>query len=81
MTSLHTTRVRPRSLGAALAAAGLLTALRAGAGPASATPDPGDLTPGSSSGAATPRSAAAAPDREIAPGEITGRDEIVHRKI
>ncbi|MEU7066806.1 hypothetical protein [Streptomyces sp. NPDC046161] len=80
MTSLHTTRVRPRSPGAVLAAAGLLTALLAGAGPASATPDPGDLTPGSSSGAAVPRSAVAAPDRELAPGEIPGQDEIVHSK-
>ncbi|MFD3869909.1 LVIVD repeat-containing protein [Streptomyces sp. NPDC058623] len=76
MTSLHTVRVRHRSLGVALAAAGLLTTLLAAAGPAAATPDPGDLRPGVGSGG----SAASVPDRELAPGEIPGRDEIVHSR-
>ncbi|MEU8433105.1 hypothetical protein AB0F18_09325 [Streptomyces sp. NPDC029216] len=74
MTLLHTVRVRHRSLGAALAAAGLLTTLLAAAGPAAASPDPGDSSPG----AGSRQSAAAAPDRELAPGEIPGQDEIVH---
>ncbi|MGW0394363.1 LVIVD repeat-containing protein [Streptomyces sp. NPDC003042] len=73
MTSLHTTRVRTRSLGVAVAAAGLLTTLLA-AGPAAATPDPGDLTPGNSSGPNT----GIAQGRELAPGDIPGQDEIVH---
>ncbi|KJY44730.1 hypothetical protein VR46_18825, partial [Streptomyces sp. NRRL S-444] len=72
MTSKHTTRVRHRSLGAAVAAAGLLATLFA-AGPAAATPDPGDLSPGASTQGADP-----APGRELAPGEIPGQDEIVH---
>ncbi|MFG2617662.1 LVIVD repeat-containing protein [Streptomyces sp. NPDC048507] len=76
MTTLHTTRVRRRSLGAALAAAGLLTTLLAAAGPAAATPDPGDLSPG----AGSRQSAGLAPDRELAPGEIPGQDEIVHSR-
>lgn len=74
MTLLHTVRVRHRSLGAALAAAGLLTTLLAGAGPAAATPDPGDASPG----AGSRLSADPAPGRELAPGEIPGQDEIVH---
>ncbi|MFB6807177.1 LVIVD repeat-containing protein [Streptomyces sp. NPDC056387] len=73
MTSKHPTRVRRRSLGAAVAAAGLLTTLVA-AGPATATPDPGDLLPGSASS----RIAQSAAGRELAPGEIPGQDEIVH---
>ncbi|MFE2547132.1 LVIVD repeat-containing protein [Streptomyces sp. NPDC059355] len=74
MTSKHTTRVRHRSLGAAVAAAGLLTTLFA-AGPAAATPDPGELSPGSASvRGADP----AAGGRVLAPGEIPGQDEIVH---
>ncbi|MFJ3204106.1 LVIVD repeat-containing protein [Streptomyces sp. NPDC086989] len=73
MTSKHPTRVRRRSLGAAVAAAGLLTTLFA-AGPAAATPDPGDLLPGSASS----RAAQPAAGRELAPGEIPGQDEIVH---
>lgn len=76
MTTLHTARVRHRSLGAALAAAGLLTTLLAAAGPAAATPDPGDLSPG----AGSRQSAGSAPDRELAPGEIPGQDEIVHSR-
>lgn len=74
MTSQHSVRVRHRSLGAALAAAGLLTTLLATAGPAAATPDPGDLTPG----AGSRQSTAPAQDRELAPGEIPGKDEVVH---
>ncbi|KJY27857.1 LVIVD repeat-containing protein [Streptomyces katrae] len=74
MTLLHTVRVRHRSLGAALAAAGLLTTLLAAAGPAAASPDPGDSSPG----AGSRQSADRAPGRELAPGEIPGQDEIVH---
>ncbi|MEU3405893.1 hypothetical protein ABZ766_18410 [Streptomyces sp. NPDC006670] len=74
MTLLHTVRVRHRSLGAALAAAGLLTTLLAAAGPAAASPDPGDSSPG----AGSRRSADLAPGRELAPGEIPGQDEVVH---
>ncbi|MFF3326892.1 LVIVD repeat-containing protein [Streptomyces sp. NPDC002889] len=73
MTLLHTTRVRRRPLGVAVAAAGLLATLLA-AGPAVATPDPGDVATGgkvSSSQAADTRSA-------IASGEIPGVDEVVH---
>ncbi|MFE2875997.1 LVIVD repeat-containing protein [Streptomyces roseus] len=73
MTSKHTSRVRNRSLGAAVAAAGLLTTLFT-AGPAAATPDPGDLSPGIS----RPEGGPAAGGRVLAPGEIPGQDEIVH---
>ncbi|MEU7551890.1 hypothetical protein AB0B01_05900 [Streptomyces sp. NPDC044571] len=77
MTSERTTGARRRSLSVAAAAAGLLATLLA-AGPASATPDPGDLSPGGAfrQGAAP----AAGPDvgRELAPGEIPGQDEVVH---
>ncbi|MFJ9344055.1 LVIVD repeat-containing protein [Streptomyces sp. NPDC101733] len=76
MTSSHTARAHHRSLGAALAAAGLLATMLAAAGPASATPDPGDLSPGSGSR----QSAGSAQERELAPGEIPGRDEIVHSR-
>ncbi|MEU3313706.1 hypothetical protein ABZ743_13695 [Streptomyces sp. NPDC006662] len=74
MTLLHTVRARHRSLGAALAAAGLLTTLLAAAGPAAATPDPGDASPG----AGFRQGADLAPGRSLAPGEIPGQDEIVH---
>ncbi|MCX4524537.1 MULTISPECIES: LVIVD repeat-containing protein [unclassified Streptomyces] len=77
MTSLHTTRVRTRSLGVAVAAAGLLTTLLA-AGPASATPDPGDLTPGA--GSRQGLGSGIAQGRDISPGEIPGQDEIVHSR-
>ncbi|MFD9372995.1 LVIVD repeat-containing protein [Streptomyces sp. NPDC060020] len=77
MTSLHTRRVRNRRVGVAAAAAGLLTTLLA-AGPASATPDPGDLTPGSGSGSR--QSANSVEGRELAPGDIPGQDEIVHSR-
>lgn len=75
MTSMQTSRARRRSLGVAVTAAGLLATLLA-AGPASATPDPGDLVPGASQNAAT----AAGSGRELAPGEIPGQDEIVHSR-
>ncbi|MFE9843754.1 LVIVD repeat-containing protein [Streptomyces goshikiensis] len=77
MTSLHTTRVRNRSLGVAVAAAGLLATLLA-AGPAAATPDPGDLTPGAGSPAGL--GSGIAQGRDIGPGEIPGKDEIVHSR-
>ncbi|MEE1813885.1 LVIVD repeat-containing protein [Streptomyces sp. NPDC004288] len=85
MTSLRTPRTtsdtrdpraRVRRLGVASAAAGLLATLLA-AGPAAATPDPGDAAPArgtvSSQQAAEARSA-------IQSGEIPGVDEIVHSK-
>ncbi|OKI50824.1 LVIVD repeat-containing protein [Streptomyces sp. MJM1172] len=77
MTSLHTTRVRNRSLGVAVAAAGLLATLLA-AGPAAATPDPGDLTPGT--GSPPGLGSGIAQGRDIGPGEIPGKDEIVHSR-
>ncbi|MER8098200.1 LVIVD repeat-containing protein [Streptomyces goshikiensis] len=77
MTSLHTTRVRNRSLGVAVAAAGLLATLLA-AGPAAATPDPGDLTPGA--GSPPGPGSGIAQGRDIGPGEIPGKDEIVHSR-
>ncbi|MFK0229555.1 LVIVD repeat-containing protein [Streptomyces sp. NPDC090303] len=85
MTSLRTPRTtsdtrdpraRVRRLGVASAAAGLLATLLA-AGPAAATPDPGDAAPAlgtvSSQQVAEARSA-------IQSGEIPGVDEIVHSK-
>ncbi|MCB5180214.1 LVIVD repeat-containing protein [Streptomyces antimicrobicus] len=62
MTTSHPHRVRRRSLGVAATAAGLLATLLA-AGPAAATPDPGDLriTPGARSATGSP-----------------GQDQIVH---
>lgn len=77
MTSMHTSRARRTSLGVAAAAAGLLTSLLA-AGPAAATPDPGDLLPGA--GAPQSAATAAGTGRELAPGEIPGQDEIVHSR-
>jgi hypothetical protein len=73
VTSLHTTRVRRRRLGVAAAAAGLFATLLA-AGPAVATPDPGD-------GPATAKvsaDAVAEASAAIQSGEIPGVDEIVH---
>ncbi|WP_046502985.1 LVIVD repeat-containing protein [Streptomyces odonnellii] len=73
MTSLHTTRVRRRRLGVAAAAAGLFATLLT-AGPAVATPDPGDAPAAekvSSAQAAEVRAA-------IQDGEVPGVDEIVH---
>ncbi|MFD3539209.1 LVIVD repeat-containing protein [Streptomyces sp. NPDC058662] len=75
MTSLHSRSGRRRALGAAAAAAGLLATLFA-AGPAAASPDPGDLTPGD----ANRHSAGPLEGGELAPGEIPGRDEIVHSR-
>ncbi|MEV6786466.1 hypothetical protein [Streptomyces sp. NPDC051098] len=73
MTLLHTTRARRRRLGVAAAAAGLLATLLT-AGPAAATPDPGDKAAHKESS-----SGQAAQDRSaIASGEIPGVDEIVH---
>ncbi|MYW63054.1 hypothetical protein GTY65_03020 [Streptomyces sp. SID8379] len=75
MTLLHNSaRTRLRRLGVATAAAGLLAALLA-AGPAAATPDPGDRS-------AAPKSVSKSTEAEaeaaIAAGEIPGQDEIVH---
>ncbi|MFI2348044.1 LVIVD repeat-containing protein [Streptomyces sp. NPDC019443] len=73
MTLLHPTRVRRRRLGVAAAAAGLLATLLT-AGPAVATPDPGD-TPAQgkvSSGQAADTKAA------IKSGEIPPVDAVVH---
>ncbi|MFF7178694.1 LVIVD repeat-containing protein [Streptomyces sp. NPDC008121] len=76
MTSLRTTRTpraRIRGLGVATAAAGLLVGLLA-AGPAAATPDPGDATVRGTVSAEQAAEARAA----IQSGEIPGVDEIVH---
>jgi hypothetical protein len=72
---VRNTRARRRTLGAAAAAAGLLTALLTAA-PAAATPDPGDLSPFPGDR----QSAGLSQGRELAPGEIPGQDEIVHSK-
>ncbi|MGW8761250.1 LVIVD repeat-containing protein [Streptomyces sp. NPDC055815] len=83
MTSLRTPhatsdardpRARFRRLGVASAAAGLLATLLA-AGPAAATPDPGDAAP--AQGAVSSQQAAEARSA-IQSGEIPGVDEIVH---
>ncbi|MFE7513386.1 LVIVD repeat-containing protein [Streptomyces sp. NPDC057540] len=85
MTSLRTPRTtsdtrdpraRFRRLGVASAAAGLLATLLA-AGPAAATPDPGDAVP--AQGAVSSQQAADARSA-IRSGEIPGVDEIVHSK-
>ncbi|MEV7616273.1 hypothetical protein [Streptomyces sp. NPDC089799] len=68
MTSTHHTHVRRRRLGVAAAAAGLLATLLA-AGPATATPDPGDTQ--RSPGARTAAGAAT---------DTPGQDEIVHSR-
>ncbi|GGS99468.1 hypothetical protein GCM10010222_46520 [Streptomyces tanashiensis] len=67
-------RARFRRLGVASAAAGLLATLLA-AGPAAATPDPGDAGP--AQGAVSSQQAAEARSA-IQSGEIPGVDEIVH---
>ncbi|MEV7521202.1 hypothetical protein [Streptomyces sp. NPDC091371] len=74
MTSHHNRRLRNGRVGAAVAAAGLLTTLLMAA-PAAATPDPGDLAPGFGS---RQSAAGLTAGRELAPGEIPGQDEIVH---
>ncbi|MEU8528332.1 hypothetical protein AB0C77_22460 [Streptomyces sp. NPDC048629] len=73
MTSLRTTRTRRRPLAVAAAAAGLLATLLT-AGPAVATPDPGDAV---TQGAVTSEQAAEARSA-VQSGEIPGVDEIVH---
>ncbi|WP_221354104.1 LVIVD repeat-containing protein [Streptomyces beigongshangae] len=74
MTLLNNHRTRRRRLGVAATAAGLLAALLT-AGPAVATPDPGDapVTPEKVS-----KSQAAEARAAIADGEIPGQDEVVH---
>ncbi|GGY89140.1 LVIVD repeat-containing protein [Streptomyces nitrosporeus] len=76
MTSLHTTRVRRRRLGVAAAAAGLVAALFT-AGPAAATPDPGD-TATTDGGVPVSRQIEARAEAAIRSGEVPGVDEIVH---
>ncbi|MFI7009519.1 LVIVD repeat-containing protein [Streptomyces sp. NPDC050145] len=67
-------RTRRRRLGVATAAAGLLAALLA-AGPASATPDPGD---GNQAPKSVSRTVEKQAEDAIAAGEIPGQDEVVH---
>ncbi|MCT4353826.1 hypothetical protein M5362_11880 [Streptomyces sp. Je 1-79] len=69
----RTPRARIRGLGVATAAAGLLVSLLA-AGPAAATPDPGDAAP---QGTVSAEQAAGARSA-VQSGEIPGVDEIVH---
>ncbi|MDT0429842.1 MULTISPECIES: LVIVD repeat-containing protein [Streptomyces] len=76
MTSLHTTSVRRRRLGVAAAAAGLIATLFT-AGPAAATPDPGD-TATTNGGVSVSRQAEAEAEAAIRSGEVPGVDEIVH---
>ncbi|MFD7229885.1 LVIVD repeat-containing protein [Streptomyces sp. NPDC059881] len=73
MIPLPTTRVRRRRLAVAAAAAGLLATLLA-AGPATATPDPGDAP---IQGKVSSEQAAAARTLTNS-GEIPGVDEVVH---
>ncbi|MER6132956.1 hypothetical protein [Streptomyces sp. NPDC001815] len=74
MTLLNNHRTRRRRLGVAATAAGLLAALLT-AGPAVATPDPGDAPVTSEK---VSKSEAAEARAAIAKGEIPGQDEIVH---
>ncbi|MCI3275210.1 LVIVD repeat-containing protein [Streptomyces cylindrosporus] len=74
MTLLNQLRTRRRRLGVAAAAAGLLAALLT-AGPAAATPDPGDSP---ATGKEVSKSARAEAAEAIASGEIPGQDQIVH---
>jgi len=74
VTSLHTTSVRRRRLGVAAAAAGLIATLFT-AGPAAATPDPGDTATTRSGVSVSEQAEARA---AIESGEIPGVDEIVH---
>ncbi|MET9564433.1 LVIVD repeat-containing protein [Streptomyces tauricus] len=74
MTLLNNHRTRRRRLGVAATAAGLLAALLT-AGPAVATPDPGDAPVTSEK---VSKSEAAEARAAIASGEIPGQDEIVH---
>ncbi|MCZ4514114.1 hypothetical protein O3Q52_39475 [Streptomyces sp. ActVer] len=74
MTLLNNHRTRCRRLGVAATAAGLLAALLT-AGPAVATPDPGDSQATSQK---VSKSEAAEARAAIANGETPGQDEIVH---
>lgn len=74
MILLKDPRTRHRRLGVALTAAGLLAALLT-AGPAAATPDPGDSPVAQEK---VSQSDAAAAEAAITAGEIPGQDEIVH---
>ncbi|MFE5142478.1 LVIVD repeat-containing protein [Streptomyces fagopyri] len=74
MTLLNDPRTRHRRLGVAAVAAGLLAALLT-AGPAAATPDPGD---GPAAREKVSRSDAAEVKAAMASGKIPGQDEIVH---
>ncbi|MGW0084298.1 LVIVD repeat-containing protein [Streptomyces sp. NPDC003393] len=74
MTLRHTTRIRPRRLGVAATAAGLLAALLT-AVPATATPGPGD---GKNSSKSVSESTEAEVRAAIANEEIPAPDEIVH---
>lgn len=74
MTLLKDPRTRHRRLGVVLTAAGLLAALLT-AGPAAATPDPGDSPAVQEK---VSQSDAAVAEAAIASGEIPGQDEIVH---
>src|ERR1044072_3738751 len=71
---LKESRTRRRRLGVAAAAAGLLAALLT-AGPAVATPHPGD---GPTAGKGVSKSSEAEVKAAITDGEIPGQDEIVH---
>ncbi|MCK8681487.1 LVIVD repeat-containing protein [Streptomyces lichenis] len=71
---MRTVRARRRRLGVATAAAGLLATLLT-AGPAAATPDPGDAPTVSGSVSAQQKAEATAAIRS---GEIPGVDEVVH---
>ncbi|MFC9843285.1 LVIVD repeat-containing protein [Streptomyces sp. NPDC060223] len=74
MTLLKDPRTRHRRLGVAAAAAGLLAALLT-AGPAAATPDPGDSPAAQEK---VSQSDEAVAEAAITSGEIPGQDEIVH---
>lgn len=74
MTSLHTPRVRRRPLRAVAAAFGLAASLLV-AGPAAATPDPGDHPAGARE---VSRGQEADTRAAIKNGEIPGVDEVVH---
>lgn len=74
MILLKESRTRHRRLGVAAAAVGLLAALLT-AGPAAATPDPGDSP---AAGKGVSKSTEAEVKAAIADGEIPGQDEIVH---
>ncbi|MGW1717408.1 LVIVD repeat-containing protein [Streptomyces sp. NPDC002156] len=74
MTLLNESRTRRRRLGVVAAAAGLLAALLT-AGPAAATPDPGD---GPTVSEEISQSVQTQVKKALAEGEIPGVDEIVH---